>query len=79
MKGLVLLNLRTLVFSIHNETEEDGKCMDGCVLSFNGCSEYVKGIRRYYLPWYEGGPNNLFFSQYVLPRWLHRLPRPQST
>ncbi|CAH2052810.1 unnamed protein product [Thlaspi arvense] len=78
-KGLVLFNLRTHVFTLRKETEEeDGKCcMDGCILSFNGCSEYMEDIRRYYLPWYQGCPNDLFFSQYVLPRWLHRLPRPR--
>ncbi|KAF2551523.1 hypothetical protein F2Q68_00034722 [Brassica cretica] len=78
-KGLVLFNLRTRVFSVRKEAEEDGKCMDGCSLSFNWCSEYMDSIRKYNLPEYQGGPNSLFFSQYVLPRWLHRLPRPQST
>lgn len=39
-------------------------------------SIYMEEMRRYYLPWYQGGPNVLFLSQFVLPRWLHRLPRP---
>ncbi|KAG7583205.1 F-box domain [Arabidopsis suecica] len=34
-KGLILFNLRTQVFSLHKETEDVRKCMDGCVLSFN--------------------------------------------
>ncbi|WZZ71340.1 hypothetical protein YC2023_082710 [Brassica napus] len=86
MSGYVPVVMHPLNFDIIylwnrsvKEAEEDGKCMDGCILSFNGCSEYKKGIRRYYLPWYEGGPNNLLFPQYVHPRWVHRLPRPQST
>lgn len=78
-KDLVLFNLRTRVFSVHREAEEDGKCMDGCILSFNDCSEYMDSIRKYSLIWYQAGPNNLSFSQYIFPRWLHRLPRPHST
>lgn len=34
------------MFSLHKESEEDEskcKCVDGCVLSFNGCSEYIYG------------------------------------
>ncbi|CAH8343235.1 unnamed protein product [Eruca vesicaria subsp. sativa] len=79
-KGLVLFNLRTGVFSVHKEAEgDDGKCMDGCSLSFNWCSQYMDSIHEFNLSRYQGGPNNLFFSHYVLPRWLHRLPRPQAT
>uniref|UniRef100_A0A1J3HTH7 Putative F-box protein n=1 Tax=Noccaea caerulescens TaxID=107243 RepID=A0A1J3HTH7_NOCCA len=77
-KGLVLFNLRTLVFSLHKELEDDekNKSMDGCVLSFNGCREYLKAIYGYHLEMYQAFPNCLLFSQFVLPRWLHRLPRP---
>ncbi|CAA7023695.1 unnamed protein product [Microthlaspi erraticum] len=77
-KGLVLFNLRTLVFRLHKEFEDDerNKCMDGCVLSFNGCREYLKAIYGYHLQMYQAFPNCLLFSQFVLPRWLHRLPRP---
>ncbi|KAL1190512.1 putative F-box protein [Cardamine amara subsp. amara] len=78
-KGLILFNLRTHLFSFHKETEVDSKCMDGCVLSFNGCKEYMEEIYRYYLQMYQCLPSHLFFSQYLLPRWLHRLPRPQPT
>ncbi|AEE76840.1 unnamed protein product [Arabidopsis thaliana] len=72
-KGMVLFNLRTNVFSLHKESEDETKCMDGCTLSFNRCSEYMETIHNY------GGPNYLLASQYVLPRWLHRLPRPQPS
>ncbi|CAH2052808.1 unnamed protein product [Thlaspi arvense] len=73
-KGLILFNVRTLAFSLHKEYEYESKCVDGCILSFNMCTDYMKSID--YVPWYQGGTNDLFFSQYVLPRWLHRLPRP---
>ncbi|XP_010468611.1 PREDICTED: putative F-box protein At3g23950 [Camelina sativa] len=78
-KGMVLFNLRTLAFSLHKENEDDSKCMDGCVLSFNMCSEYMEDICGYFSPWFNCVPNHLIFSQYVLPRWLHRLPRPPPT
>ncbi|XP_010490100.1 PREDICTED: putative F-box protein At3g23950 [Camelina sativa] len=79
-KGMVLFNLRTLAFSLHKENEDDSKCMDGCVLSFNWCSEYMENICGYFFPWFNScSPNLLLFSQYVLPRWLHRLPRPPPT
>ncbi|XP_010513317.1 PREDICTED: putative F-box protein At3g23950 [Camelina sativa] len=79
-KGMVLFNLRTLVLSLHKENEDDGKCRDGCLLSFNRCSEFMENICGYFFPWSNyAGFNNLIFSQYVLPRWLHRLPRPPPT
>ncbi|XP_010490099.1 PREDICTED: putative F-box protein At3g23950 [Camelina sativa] len=78
-KGMVLFNLRTLALSLHKENEDDSKCMDGCVLSFNRCSKFMDDISGYFLPQLYGGLNHLIFSQYVLPRWLHRLPRPPPT
>ncbi|KAL1190504.1 putative F-box protein [Cardamine amara subsp. amara] len=74
-KSLILFNLRTHVFTIHKETEVDSKCMDGCVLTFNDCSKYVETVYGF-MPSFQGGPSHLLFSQYVLPRWLHRLPCP---
>ncbi|XP_010490104.1 PREDICTED: putative F-box protein At3g23950 [Camelina sativa] len=62
---------------LYEETAENSKkCMDGCILSFNECSEYMQ---RYYIPLRSTGIVNHLFSQYVLPRWLQRLPRPQPT
>ncbi|XP_010456879.2 PREDICTED: putative F-box protein At3g23950 [Camelina sativa] len=78
-KGMALFNLRTLAFSLHKENEDDSKCMDGCVLSFNMCSEYVENICGYFSPRFSCVPNPLLFSQYVLPRWLQWLPRPPPT
>ncbi|CAH8261674.1 unnamed protein product [Arabidopsis lyrata] len=78
-KGLILFNLRTQVFSLHKETEDVRKCMDGCVLSFNRCSEYMESIYTYFLSSFQNGPNHLLFSQYVFPRWLHHLPGPNPT
>ncbi|KAG7578512.1 F-box domain [Arabidopsis thaliana x Arabidopsis arenosa] len=75
-KMLILYNLRTHVYSFHEETADDSKCMDGCILSYNRCSEYMK---NYYFPAVTFSRNHLIFSQYVLPRWLQRLPRPQPT
>ncbi|KAL1190506.1 putative F-box protein [Cardamine amara subsp. amara] len=72
---LILYNLRTHLFSIHKETEVDSKCMDGCVLSFNDCSEYME-TNYGFISSVQDGPSHLLFSQYVLPRWLHRLPCP---
>ncbi|CAE5970354.1 unnamed protein product [Arabidopsis arenosa] len=77
--GMVLFNLRTHVFSLHKESEDETKCMDGCTLSFNRCSEYMESMYGYFFPSSYGGTNCLFASQYVLPRWLHRLPRPQPS
>ncbi|KAL1190510.1 putative F-box protein [Cardamine amara subsp. amara] len=74
-KSLILYNLRTHLFSLHKEFEVDSKCMDGCVLSFNDCSKYMETIYEY-ISSVQGGPSHLLFSQYVLPRWLHRLPPP---
>ncbi|XP_010424549.1 PREDICTED: putative F-box protein At3g23950 [Camelina sativa] len=78
-EGMVLFNLRTLAFGLHKENEADSKCMDGCVLSFNRCSEYMENKCGYFIPRFNCVPNPLLFSQYVLPRWLHRLPRPPPT
>ncbi|XP_010490101.1 PREDICTED: putative F-box protein At3g23950 [Camelina sativa] len=78
-KGLILFNLRTKVFSLHKETEDVRKCMDGCVLSFNWCSEYMESIYKYFLSSVQTDPNLLHFSQYVLPRWLHHFPGPKPT
>ncbi|VYS58417.1 unnamed protein product [Arabidopsis thaliana] len=78
-KGMVLFNLRTHVFSLHKESEDERKCMDGCTLSFNWCNEYMETVHRYFSPSFQGGPNLLLASQYVLPRWLSRLPRPQPS
>ncbi|VVA98485.1 unnamed protein product [Arabis nemorensis] len=75
-KGLVLFNLRTHVFSLHKETAYDNECVDGCILSFNSCRVYMEEI---YIQMHQALPNHLFFSQYVLPRWFYRLPRPLST
>ncbi|XP_010512008.2 PREDICTED: putative F-box protein At3g23950 [Camelina sativa] len=73
---LILFNLRTHAFRLHEETADNSnKCMDGCILSFNWCSEYMEMHNITAIPLY--GPNHLLFSQYVLPRWLQRLPRPQ--
>ncbi|XP_010488518.1 PREDICTED: putative F-box protein At3g23950 [Camelina sativa] len=72
---LILYNLRTHEFRLHEETADDSnKCMDGCILSFNGCSEYMQNHDMTAL---RNGITELLFSQYVLPRWLQRLPRPQ--
>ncbi|EOA32490.1 hypothetical protein CARUB_v10015770mg [Capsella rubella] len=76
-KGMVLFNLRTKVFTLHKEAEDARKCMDGCVLSFDHCNEYMDKICGYFFPWLHSGCNRLIFSQFVLPRWFHRLPRPQ--
>ncbi|CAN8258287.1 unnamed protein product [Cochlearia groenlandica] len=78
-RGMVLFNLRTHVLRIHKETADENKCMDGCVLSFNGCKEYMDNIYTYGFPRNLHYPNLLNFSQYVLPRWLHRLPRAKPT
>ncbi|XP_019092530.1 PREDICTED: putative F-box protein At3g23950 [Camelina sativa] len=77
--GLILFNLRTKVFSLHKETEDVRKCMDGCVLSFNQCGEYMRNIYSYFLSSVQTGPNHLYFSQYVVPLWLHHLPRSNPT
>ncbi|EOA30611.1 hypothetical protein CARUB_v10013742mg [Capsella rubella] len=78
-KGLILFNLRTKVFTLHKESEDVRKCMDGCVLSFNWCSEYMESISRYFLSSFRTGHSHLFFSQYVAPSWLHHLPGPNPT
>ncbi|XP_010466809.1 PREDICTED: putative F-box protein At3g23950 [Camelina sativa] len=78
-KGMILFNLRTLALCLHKENEDDSKCMDGCVLSFNRCSEFMEDICGYFFPGLYDDSNHLIFSQYVLPRWLHRLPRPPPT
>lgn len=79
-KGLILFNLRTHLFTLHKETAYDNnKCMDGCILSFNMCREYMEEIYGCYLQMHQALPNHLFFSQYLLPRWFYRLPRPQPT
>ncbi|KAL1190505.1 putative F-box protein [Cardamine amara subsp. amara] len=72
-KSLILFNLRTHVFSLHKEGEDGSKCMDGCVLSFNDCSEYMEKIYGV-VSSVQGGPSHLIFAQYVLPRWFHHLP-----
>ncbi|XP_010466812.1 PREDICTED: putative F-box protein At3g23950 [Camelina sativa] len=73
---LILFNLRTHAFRLQEETADNSnKCMDGCILSFNGCSEYMQMHNMVAIPF--SGPNHLLFSQFVLPRWMQRLPRPQ--
>ncbi|XP_010422068.1 PREDICTED: putative F-box protein At3g23950 [Camelina sativa] len=78
-KGMLLFNLRTKVFSLHKETDDARKCMDGCILSFNSCREYMENVSNYFLPSFQGGSNHLLASQFVLPRWLHYLPRPKPS
>ncbi|XP_010438256.1 PREDICTED: putative F-box protein At3g23950 [Camelina sativa] len=75
--GLALLNLRTHRFSLHKE--EDGEnhqsTNGGCILSLTGCKEYMDSIYSIYFNAHHlGGVHNLYFSQFVLPRWLNPLP-----
>ncbi|XP_010424565.1 PREDICTED: putative F-box protein At3g23950 [Camelina sativa] len=82
--GLVLLNLRTHKFSLHKEEasseddEEGNTSMDGCIMSFSGCKEYMDLIHPIFFNNLLGGFHNLYFSQYVLPRWLNPLPQLSS-
>lgn len=73
--ALVLLNLRTHKFSLHKEEESsENKSMDGCIMRFSGCKEYMDLV---YPVFYNDivGTHNLYFSQYVLPRWFNPLPQ----
>lgn len=79
--GLVLLNLRTHKFSLHKESsseEEEHKSMDGCTMSISGCKEYMDLVYPTFVNELCGGFHNLYFSQYVLPRWLNPLPQLSS-
>ncbi|KAG7557526.1 F-box domain [Arabidopsis suecica] len=78
--SLVLLNLRTHKFSLHKEVpdEEENKTMDGCNMRFNGCRAYMDLIYPIFVNDILGGFHNLYFSQYVLPRWLNPLPQLSS-
>ncbi|XP_024013818.1 putative F-box protein At3g23970 [Eutrema salsugineum] len=85
--GLVVLNLTTSRYRLYTEeSEENNKCIDGCILRLSGCKEYVDSIYLAYstppleeeeLQGYNKCTNfthSLYFSQYVLPSWLNPLP-----
>ncbi|VVB15985.1 unnamed protein product [Arabis nemorensis] len=77
--GLVLLNLRTHKFTLHKESSSENKFMDGCTMSISGCKEYMDSVYPcFFAKELLGGDHNLYFSQYVLPRWLNPLPHLSS-
>ncbi|CAL9233010.1 unnamed protein product [Arabidopsis halleri] len=75
--ALVLFNLRTQKYSLHREAKKS-KSMDGCILTFSNCKEYMDLIYPSFVNSMLHGSHYLFFSQYVLPRWLNPLPRLSS-
>ncbi|KAG7552975.1 F-box domain [Arabidopsis thaliana x Arabidopsis arenosa] len=75
--ALVLFNLRTQKYSLHREAKKS-KSMDGCILTLSNCKEYMDLIYPSFVNSMLHGSHYLFFSQYVLPRWLNPLPRLSS-
>ncbi|XP_020877197.1 putative F-box protein At3g23950 [Arabidopsis lyrata subsp. lyrata] len=75
--ALVLFNLRTQKYSLRREAKKS-KSMDGCILTFSNCKEYMDLIYPSFVNSMLHGSHYLFFSQYVLPRWLNPLPRLSS-
>ncbi|CAE6136365.1 unnamed protein product [Arabidopsis arenosa] len=73
--ALVLFNLRARKFSFHKEEKKKNKSMDGCIMTFTGCKEYMDLIYPKFVNDMYSAAHNLFFSQYVLPRWLNPLPK----
>ncbi|CAL9232890.1 unnamed protein product [Arabidopsis halleri] len=76
--ALVLFNLRARKHSFHKEEKKKNKSMDGCIMTFTGCKEYMDLIYPKIVNDMYSGAHNLFFSQYVLPRWLNPLPNLSS-
>ncbi|KAG7557642.1 hypothetical protein ISN44_As11g036070 [Arabidopsis suecica] len=76
--ALVLFNLRARKFSFHKEEKKKNKSMDGCIMTFTRCKECMDLIYPKFVNDMYGASHNLFFSQYVLPRWLNPLPKLSS-
>ncbi|CAH8273183.1 unnamed protein product [Arabidopsis lyrata] len=62
--ALVLFDLRARKHSFHKE-EKKNKSMDGCIMTFTGCKEYMDLIYPKFVNDMYGAAHNLFFSQYV--------------
>lgn len=79
--ALMSLNLRTHMYSLRKKLspeEKVKKSMDGCIMRFSGCKEYMDLIYPIFANAIYGGVHDLYFSQYVLPRWLNPLPQRAS-
>ncbi|CAH8272758.1 unnamed protein product [Arabidopsis lyrata] len=79
--AMMSLNLRTFRYSLRKKLspeEKVKKSMDGCIMRFSGCKEYMDLIYPIFANAIYGGVHDLYFSQYVLPRWLNPLPQRAS-
>ncbi|CAL9232209.1 unnamed protein product [Arabidopsis halleri] len=79
--ALMSLNLRTYRYCLRKKLSPEEmvkKSMDGCIMKFSGCKEYMDLIYPIFANAIYGGVHDLYFSQYVLPRWLNPLPHRAS-
>ncbi|CAA7041105.1 unnamed protein product [Microthlaspi erraticum] len=77
--ALVLLNFSNRKYGLLKEGSLY-RSMDGCLVRLSGCKEYMDSVYKAYTKatLVGGGNHFLYFSQFVLPRWLNPLPRLSS-